>query len=201
MVSLENTKKQMELMGIEFTDTQFSFAMLVSFGIDKYDAYKLSFYPNKESKLKEEERESFLNKVKSKCNAAMENNSIKVLVDYLKKEYDNQVNERLIDTSDDKELTSKQLKSIYTKLIVNYNSSNGNSSDLMKAMSDYIKNFPPEEEKSDFGNHFITIPPKPFNGICPFCNSEIDIPYGLSFITPCCGRKIEWDKEKEKYIY
>ena len=37
MVSLENTKKQMEIMGIEFTDTQFSFAMLVSFGIDTYE--------------------------------------------------------------------------------------------------------------------------------------------------------------------
>ena len=59
MVSLENTKKQMEIMGIEFTDTQFSFAMLVSFGIDKYDAYKLSFYPNKEAKLKEEEKNLF----------------------------------------------------------------------------------------------------------------------------------------------
>lgn len=42
MIDYKETKKAMEIRGVEFSEAQFSFALMVAIGINRYDAYKLS---------------------------------------------------------------------------------------------------------------------------------------------------------------
>ena len=54
MIDYQETKKTMEIRGIEFTKAQFSFALMVSVGINKYDAYKIAIVGEKSSKVKDD---------------------------------------------------------------------------------------------------------------------------------------------------
>ena len=47
MIDYKDTKKAMEIRGVEFTDAQFSMCLMISVGVDEYDAYMASIVPNK----------------------------------------------------------------------------------------------------------------------------------------------------------
>lgn len=54
MIDYKETKKAMGMRGIEFNNTQFSFALMIAIGIDKYDAYKIALVGDKINKIKED---------------------------------------------------------------------------------------------------------------------------------------------------
>ena len=47
MIDYKETKKNMEIRGVEFTDAQFSMCLMISVGVDEYDAYMASIVPNR----------------------------------------------------------------------------------------------------------------------------------------------------------
>ncbi len=191
------------MRGMSFTPLQFSFATLVAIGLDKYEAYKITIKEKEYTKLKGDNVESFEEKCKKECKILLEQQNVIALVDLLRQEYERQVTENALNI-DDISLSPKQLKNILGKLIVNgTKADNGNNNiELIKLVDNYMKNFAPSNEgDAEFARHFIQVYPKPFNGVCPFCNKEIDIPFGLSFTTTCCGGKMVWDEEKDRYVY
>ena len=200
MIDYQEIKKKMEIRGIEFTNTQFSFTLMIAIGINKYDAYKLSIVSDKINKIKEDKLSEFEDKCKKDCDILIEQNNIKQLIDYLKDQYEMQVNERLIDTSESRQLTTKQLKDISTRLILKYNNNldNASATDLLKAMSDYMKNFPPDVEDGDFQHHFVQILPN-FNFVCNVCGREGDAPMGVDFKCKHCGKLYKWSEEDKRY--
>ena len=203
MIDYKETKKTMEIRGIEFTNTQFSFILMVAIGIDKYDAYKLSIVSDKIGKIKEDKLSEFEDKCKKDCDILLEQNNIKNLLDYLKSRYDMQVNDAAM-SCEEVEVTPKMLKNLLGRIIKKSsdNLDNASYTDLIRVVDQYCKQFSlGDSDDAEFQRHFIQVYPKPFNGVCPFCNKEIDIPFGLSFTTPCCGHRIIWDKDADKYRY
>ena len=72
MIDYKETKKAMGMRGIEFTDTQFSFALMIAIGIDKYDAYKIALVGDKINKIKEDKLSEFEDKCKKDCDVLLE---------------------------------------------------------------------------------------------------------------------------------
>ena len=96
MIDYNETKKIMELMGIDFTESQFAFSLMVSIGIDKYESYKINIIGDKINKVKEDRLKEFEEKVKKDCDILLEQHNIKQLTEYLTNALDVHVNERLI---------------------------------------------------------------------------------------------------------
>jgi len=202
MIDLKETKKTMEMRGIEFTNAQFSFSLFVSIGIDKYDAYKLSIVSDKISKIKEDKLSEFEDKVKNDCDILLGQNNIKVLIDYLKEKYEWQINNAAMN-AENIEVTPKMLKNLLGKIIKKSNDNFDSTaySDIIKAVSEYIKQFPMDvDDDNSFNKHFIQVMP-PFNCICSECNREFDLAPNVSTVCPHCGNKYLWDEENEKYLY
>lgn len=200
MIDLKETKKTMEMRGIEFTNAQFSFSLFVSIGIDRYDAYKLSIVSDKISKIKEDKLSEFEDKVKNDCDILLGQNNIKVLIDYLKEKYEWQINNAAMN-AENIEVTPKMLKNLLGKIIKKSNDNFDSTaySDIIKAVSEYIKQFPMDvDDDNSFNKHFIQVMP-PFNFICGTCNHEGDAPMGVDFICNHCGRHYHWSEEDKRY--
>ena len=203
MIDYKETKKAMEIRGVEFSEAQFSFALMVAIGINKYDAYKLSIVSDKVGKVKEEKLSEFEEKCKKDCDILLEQNNMKTLLEYLVNKYDMQINDAAM-SCEEVEVTPKMLKNLLGRIIKKSsdNLDNASYTDLIRVVDQYCKQFSlGDSDDDEFQKHFIQVYPLPFSGVCPICNKEIDIPYGLSFTTPCCGHKIIWDKETKRYLY
>lgn len=201
MVSFEETKKIMDNRGISISPIQFSFALMVSVGMDPEEAYTITIKEKEFSRVKEDKLDDFLEKCKKESEIFCEENNIKQLINYLKEKYEMQINEHLIDTSGSRQLSMKQLKDISTRLILKYNDNLDNSStaDLLRAMSEYMKNFPPDVEEGEFERHFIQVYPEPFNFVCNECGREGDSPIGVDFRCKHCGKLYKWSEEEKRY--
>ena len=81
MIDYKETKKTMDIRGIEFTNTQFSFTLMIAIGINKYDAYKLVFVGDKINKIKEDKLSEFESKCKKDCDDLLGQNNVKLLLD------------------------------------------------------------------------------------------------------------------------
>ena len=116
MIDFKETKNTMNMRGIGFTNAQFSFSLFIAIGIDKYDAYKLSMISDKSNKKNETKILELEDKYKKDCDILLEQNNIKILIDYLKEKYEWQINDAAIN-SENIEVTPKMLKNLLGKII------------------------------------------------------------------------------------
>ena len=201
MIDYKETKKAMEIRGVEFTDAQFSMCLMISVGVDKYEAYMAAIIPNKIDKISEDKRDTFIDKCKRDCDILIGQNSIINLIDYLKDRYEMQVNDAAVNT-ENVEVTPKMLKNLLGKIIKKSNDNFDSTAytDIIKAVSEYIKQFPMDNDDSSFSKHFI-LQYEPFNCVCSECNEEFDLAPNVSTVCPHCGHKYLWDSVNKKFIY
>ena len=201
MIDYKETKKSMEIRGVEFTDAQFSMCLMISVGVDKYEAYMAAIIPNKIDKISEDKRDTFIDKCKRDCDILIGQNSIINLIDYLKDRYEMQVNDAAVNT-ENVEVTPKMLKNLLGKIIKKSNDNFDSTAytDIIKAVSEYIKQFPMDNDDSSFSKHFI-LQYEPFNCVCSECNEEFDLAPNVSTVCPHCGHKYLWDSVNKKFIY
>ena len=201
MIDYKETKKAMEIRGVEFTDAQFSMCLMISVGVDKYEAYMAAIIPNKIDKISEDKRDTFIDKCKRDCDILMGQNGIINLIDYLKDRYEMQVNDAAVNT-ENVEVTPKMLKNLLGKIIKKSNDNFDSTAytDIIKAVSEYIKQFPMDNDDSSFSKHFI-LQYEPFNCVCSECNEEFDLAPNVSTVCPHCGHKYLWDSVNKKFIY
>jgi len=200
MIDYKETKKTMEMRGIEFNNAQFSFALMIAIGIDKYDAYKIALVGDKINKIKEDKLSEFEDKCKKDCDILLEQNNIKNLLDYLKNRYDIQVNDAAMNC-EEVEVTPKMLKNLLGRIIKKSsdNLDNASYSDLIRVVDQYCKQFSLGDSDDDgFQKHFINILPV-FNFICDQCGHEGDQPMGVSFSCKHCGKRYIWSEEDKRY--
>ena len=200
MIDYKETKKAMEIRGVEFTDAQFSMCLMISVGVDKYEAYMAAIIPNKIDKISEDKRDTFIDKCKRDCDILIGQNSIINLIDYLKDRYEMQVNDAAVNT-ENVEVTPKMLKNLLGKIIKKSNDNFDSTAytDIIKAVSEYIKQFPMDNDDSSFSKHFI-LQYEPFNCVCSECNEEFDLAPNVSTVCPHCGHKYLWDSVNKKFI-
>ena len=201
MIDYKETKKAMEIRGVEFTDAQFSMCLMISVGVDKYEAYMAAIIPNKIDKISEDKRDAFIDKCKRDCDILIGQNGIINLIDYLKDRYEMQVNDAAVNT-ENVEVTPKMLKNLLGKIIKKSNDNFDSTAytDIIKAVSEYIKQFPMDNDDSSFSKHFI-LQYEPFNCVCSECNEEFDLAPNVSTVCPHCGHKYLWDSVNKKFIY
>ena len=201
MIDYKETKKAMEIRGVEFTDAQFSMCLMISVGVDKYEAYMAAIIPNKIDKISEDKRDTFIDKCKRDCDILIGQNGIINLIDYLKDRYEMQVNDAAVNTENE-EVTPKMLKNLLGKIIKKSNDNFDSTAytDIIKAVSEYIKQFPMDNDDSSFSKHFI-LQYEPFNCVCSECNEEFDLAPNVSTVCPHCGHKYLWDSVNKKFIY
>jgi len=201
MIDYKETKKAMEIRGVEFTDAQFSMCLMISVGVDKYEAYIAAIIPNKIDKISEDKRDTFIDKCKRECDILIGQNGIINLIDYLKDRYEMQVNDAAVNT-ENVEVTPKMLKNLLGKIIKKSNDNFDSTAytDIIKAVSEYIKQFPMDNDDSSFSKHFI-LQYEPFNCVCSECNEEFDLAPNVSTVCPHCGHKYLWDSVNKKFIY
>ncbi len=201
MIDYKETKKAMEIRGVEFTDAQFSMCLMISVGVDKYEAYMAAIVPNKIDKISEDKRNTFIDKCKRDCDILIGQNGIINLIDYLKDRYEMQVNDAAVNT-ENVEVTPKMLKNLLGKIIKKSNDNFDSTAytDIIKAVSEYIKQFPMDNDDSSFSKHFI-LQYEPFNCVCSECNEEFDLAPNVSTVCPHCGHKYLWDSVNKKFIY
>lgn len=201
MIDYKETKKAMEIRGVEFTDAQFSMCLMISVGVDKYEAYMAAIVPNKIDKISEDKRDTFIDKCKRDCDILIGQNGIINLIDYLKDRYEMQVNDAAVNT-ENVEVTPKMLKNLLGKIIKKSNDNFDSTAytDIIKAVSEYIKQFPMDNDDSSFSKHFI-LQYEPFNCVCSECNEEFDLAPNVSTVCPHCGHKYLWDSVNKKFIY
>lgn len=200
MLDYKEVKKTMEMRGIEFNNTQFSFALMIAIGIDKYDAYKIAIVGDKINKIKDDKLSEFEDKCKKDCDVLLEQNNIKNLLDYLKNKYEWQVNDAAINT-EDTEITQKMLKNLLGRIIKKSsdNLENTSYSDLIRVINQYCEKFDLGDSDDDgFQKHFIQILPV-FNFICDQCGHEGDQPMGVSFSCKHCGKRYIWSEKDKRY--
>ena len=200
MIDYKEAKKSMEIRGVEFTDAQFSMCLMISVGVDKYEAYMAAIIPNKIDKISEDKRDTFIDKCKRDCDILIGQNSIINLIDYLKDRYEMQVNDAAVNT-ENVEVTPKMLKNLLGKIIKKSNDNFDSTAytDIIKAVSEYIKQFPMDNDDSSFSKHFI-LQYEPFNCVCSECNEEFDLAPNVSTVCPHCGHKYLWDSVNKKFI-
>ena len=201
MIDYKETKKAMEIRGVEFTDAQFSMCLMISVGVEKYEAYMAAIIPNKIDKISEDKRDTFIDKCKRDCDILIGQNGIINLIDYLKDRYEMQVNDAAVNT-ENVEVTPKMLKNLLGKIIKKSNDNFDSTAytDIIKAVSEYIKQFPMDNDDSSFSKHFI-LQYEPFNCVCSECNEEFDLAPNVSTVCPHCGHKYLWDSVNKKFIY
>lgn len=72
MIDYRYTKKAMEIRGVEFTDAQFSMFLMISVGVDKYDAYMAAIIPNKFDKITADKKDTYTEKCKRDCDILLD---------------------------------------------------------------------------------------------------------------------------------
>lgn len=203
MVDFEKFKQDYDKKGIVFTASQFAFAIELALGVDKYQAYITTIASSKyDSLANNEDKRKLVEQSKKDCDFLVKDSSIQMLVEDIKQRYIADIQTKAL-SLDDVELTSDDVKKIITKLLKQKydNLEQSATKDIIDLIKTYLNNFTTSDELDDrFGKHFIQIYPH-FNGVCPYCNHEIDAPMGVTFKCPNCGRWITWDEEKERYIY
>ena len=200
MIDYKETKKTMDIRGIEFTNTQFSFTLMIAIGINKYDAYKLVFVGDKINKIKEDKLSEFESKCKKDCDDLLGQNNVKLLLDYLKEKYKYQVNEEAMNC-ETVEITPKTLKNLLGRIIKNANDDLSSTSypDLIRVIDQYCKQFNMEDsDDNEFQHHFVQIFPN-FNFCCNECGREGDAPMGVDFKCKHCGKLYKWSEEDKRY--
>ena len=182
MIDYKETKKAMEIRGVEFTDAQFSMCLMISVGVDKYEAYMAGIIPKKIDKISEDKRDTFIDKCKRDCDILIGQNGIINLIDYLKDRYEMQVNDAAVNT-ENVEVTPKMLKNLLGKIIKKSNDNFDSTAytDIIKAVSEYIKQFPMDNDDSSFSKHFI-LQYEPFNCVCSECNEGFDLAPNVSTV-------------------
>ena len=199
MIDYQETKKTMEIRGIEFTKAQFSFALMVSVGINKYDAYKIAIVGEKSSKVKDDKLSEMEEKWNKECDLLLENNNVKALYEHLKEKYDYQISDEAMNC-ESVEITPKILKNLLGRIIKKSSDNLDNAAvpDLIRVVDQYCKQFSLNDNgDAEFSRHFIQIYPQ-FNYICS-CGSECDAPFGLDFRCPKCGRLYKWNEDEKRY--
>ena len=203
MITYKETKKNMEIRGIEFTNVQFTFSLMVAIGIDKYDAYNLTIVPDKINKIKDDKLSEFEDKCKKDCDILIEQNNIIQLIDYLKGRYNWQINDAAMNT-EDVEVTPKMLKNLLGRIIKAScdDLKNASYSDLIRVVDQYCKQFNigDDDDDDEFQKHFVQIY-SPYSAICCECNREFDLAPNCTCVCPHCGHKYIYDKENNKFIY
>lgn len=199
MIDYKDAKDKMGIRGIMFTPTQFSFALMMAIGMNKYEAYKIAFISEKLNKIDEEKMSVYEEKWKTECDIIVSQQNVKMLREYLREKYETQVSEDAFNI-EDVNITPKQLKNILGKIIINSQRGGDDTSntELLKIISEYMKSFAPSVDNEDFDRHFIQVLP-PFNFICNQCNREGDAPMGLDFHCPHCGKLYKWSEEEKRY--
>ena len=192
MISYEDTMKTLGARGIEFSPSEFPFALMVAMGIGRYEAYSTTV--GIVSKSDDSEKRKL-------CDILLAQPRMNALVEYLKDKYNIKVSEDSLHI-EDINLTQKQLKNIYGKLILDAyeHPENASYSDLAKIMGSFVKNFPAPDDDADFGRHFIQVM-QPYNAVCAQCNHEFDLAPNITSICPHCGHKYVWDEESGKFLY
>ena len=197
MISLQETNTVMGMRGIEFTNAQFSLALMISIGMDKYEAYNLCIQADKKGKKEESEE-----KIKKDCDTLCNQNNVKQLILYLAEKYDRQVNEAAMNT-ENIEITPKMLKNLLGRIIKKASDNLDSSSftDLIKTIDQYCKQFPMDNDDDESFSHHFILQYDSFNTICSECNREFSLPANVTSCCPHCGHKYVWDEENQKYIY
>lgn len=202
MIRYKDVKEKMSVRGIDFTPTQYSFALMVAIGINKYEAYKIVIIADKLIKIEPEKLPVLEEKWFKECDIYVQQQSTKALIQCLTESYKAQISEDALKL-EDVNITPKQLKNILGKVIMDSQKTNGDSEvdteDLIKLINQYMKNFAPSDNNDDFEHHFVQIFP-PFNFICRECNKEGDAPMGLDFHCPHCGKLYKWSEEEKRYF-
>ena len=200
MISYKDTKQVLDARGIEITPSMFSFSQLVAIGIDPCEAYMVAIKPSEYENIKDDKLPDFEEKCKKECDILVEQYNVKQLIEYLTTRYKQQVNEDMLKI-EDVDISSKQIKNIYGRIILKCNEDldNASYSDLIKTMSDFMKNFPPSIDDTDFNRHFIQVMPS-FNFCCSTCGREGDAPLGgCDFRCKHCGRLYKWSEIDNRY--
>lgn len=202
MIRYKDVKEKMSVRGIDFTPTQYSFALMVAIGINKYEAYKIVIIADKLIKIEPDKIPVYEEKWFKECDIYVQQQAVKSLVQYLTESYKSQVSEDAL-KMEDVNITPQQLKNILGKVIVDSQrkgeESEVDTEDLIKLINQYMKNFVSADNNDDFEHHFIHIYP-PFNFICRDCNKEGDAPMGLDFHCPHCGKLYKWSDEEKRYF-
>lgn len=204
MINYKKTKETMSARGIEFTNAQFSFALMVAVGIDKYDAYKIAIKNDDFSNVKKDKFNEFEDKCKKECDISIQQQNITQLINFLKEKYEYQITE-YVSNPQNVEITPKMLKNLIGRMVkkANDNFETTSFKEMTDAVNSYIKFFNPDiEDDNDlqFNKHFITVYPS-YNAICCNCNKEFDLPANVTSVCPHCGHKYLWDEEKKIYLY
>ena len=199
MIDYSETKKTMEIRGIEFTKAQFSFALMLAIGINKYDAYKIAIVGDKSSKVKDDKLSEMEAKWEKECDILLDNNNIKILCDYLKEKYNYQISDEAMNC-ESIEITPKILKNLLGRIIKRSSDNLENTpiQDLIRVVDQYCKQFSlNDKDDVEFSRHFVQIYPQ-FNYICS-CGAECDAPFGIDFKCPKCGRTYKWNESENRY--
>ena len=112
-----------------------------------------------------------------------------------------QINDAAINT-ENVEVTPKMLKNLLGKIIKKSNDNFDSTAytDIIKAVSEYIKQFPMDNDDNSFNKHFI-LQYEPYNCVCSECNREFDLAPNVTTVCPNCGHKYIWDSINKKFIY
>lgn len=204
MVSFDYFKEDMKSRGvIDITPLDYSFSMMVAFGVPPIDAY-ISTFKNKEYLAKtEQNRPDYLSKCEKEADRLLNDKRYAKMIEVLKIEFNNQVKEHAFDLGDRVELSSTDIKKITAKLLSSKASdiTNVETKDLISAIKLYMDNFIDSTNDNErmFSRHFIEIH-SPCNMVCAYCNHEFRILEGISQKCPTCNHLYKWDTERERFV-
>jgi len=203
MIDYKKIKESLNNRGVKFTPIEYSFAIMVGIGLDKYQSYLTTIKAKELEKCKNEgDADKLLESIKSECDGLLINTSLKEVVNCIKSLYKMKLQSDMLNL-EDVELSKNDIKKIITTLLKNRtdNIDGSSAKEIIELIKTYLNNFATSDNLSEeFNRTFIQVIP-PYNAVCSNCNKEFSLPPNVSGICPHCGQKYIYDQEKDKFIY
>lgn len=193
----------MKTRGVEnLSPLDYSFALLVSIGIDKAQAYMATIKGKDYERKTEDQLLRFKEKCALEAAELVEQPDIKSTIKVLAEDYQKAVKYEALDLEDVdfnaedlRKILAKFLRSKYTDIDA------ADAKDLLNAIKIYVDKFGDtgDDGIAKFNKHFIQVYP-PYNAVCPNCGREIDLPRGVNSKCKHCEHPFVWNEDKERYF-
>lgn len=196
MVSYQETKDSLKIRLIDFSIKEYLFAIQTVLGEDARVAYASVFdADNFEENIKDDDDSTYLDSFSDKTDALLETQQLKHLVEFLRSEYERDIQENATQLSDFK-FTNADVKKLLNNLLRDRSKELSESSvkDILSIVRTMEENGALGSD-DNFAQHFITVPAH-YNALCPECGHELYAVEGLDIKCPHCGQVYKWSSNR-----
>ncbi len=195
-----DTASTMHTRGANIDMNEYLFALMITNGEDTDVAYALAFEPKTFKENLGEEEGTYLASKKQEGEAIMNQQNIKMLLDYMGDVYRSEIQAKALNLEEYRFSGEDTVRILNNLLKTRINDLETSSvKDIVAILKTLTESGGLDTGDGGFGKHFVQIFPK-YSALCTKCGREFDAQRGLGAVCPHCHQQYRWSSEENRFF-